>query len=305
MTPAQSSVTSAKGNKRPSSSARFDSALGWAPRFGTNMVLRVVLCILVFCIFALPFMAIISGAFDRNSSPTEISLFPKTFTMANFEAAQEQGLWGYLLNSLVIAGGGLLLQMTVSVFAAYSLSRKKFRGQALVMLLVLMTMMLPEEVIGIPLSLLLGDLPLLGISLRGTVLAVILPVGIWGFSIFIMSEFMKEIPAEIEEAARLDGVGEFRMLFTIILPLCKPALGVIGIFGFMMVWDQYLLPLIAANDPSDYTLTVALSVLRNDTTVGPGVLLAGAVMAMVPSLLVYLFLQRSMIRGITSGATKG
>ncbi|MEW9872131.1 carbohydrate ABC transporter permease [Arthrobacter sp. HS15c] len=296
---------SAPRTRPMSSSARFDSALGWSPRMGTNMVLRIALCILVFCIFALPFVAIISGAFDRNSSPTEISLFPKTFTLQNFQAAQQQGLWGYLLNSLVIAGGGLLLQMTVSVFAAYSLSRRKFRGQALVMLLVLMTMMLPEEVIGIPLSLVLGDLPLLGISLRGTVLAVILPVGIWGFSIFIMSEFMKEIPAEIEEAARLDGVGEFRMLFTIILPLCKPALGVIGIFGFMMVWDQYLLPLIAANDPSDYTLTVALSVLRNDTTVGPGVLLAGAVMAMIPSLLVYLFLQRSMIRGITSGATKG
>lgn len=290
---------------KPSASSRFDSALGWSPRFGTNMALRIFLCILVFCIFALPFMAIISGAFDRNSSATDISLLPKSFTLQNFEAAQQQGLWGYLLNSLVVAGGGLLLQMTVSVFAAYSLSRKKFRGQAFAMLLVLMTMMLPEEVIAIPLSLVLGDLPLLGISLRGSVLAVILPVGIWGFSIFIMSEFMKEIPAEIEEAARLDGVGEFRMLFTIILPLCKPALGVIGIFGFMMVWDQYLLPLIAANDPSDYTLTVALSVLRNDTTVGPGVLLAGAVMAMIPSLLVYLFLQRSMIRGITSGATKG
>jgi multiple sugar transport system permease protein len=301
----QSSTRTPVRTSKPSASARFDSALGWSPRFGTNMALRIVLCVLVFCVFALPFLAVISGAFDRNSSPTEISLLPKTFTLQNFEAAAQQGLWGYLLNSLVVAGGGLLLQMTVSVFAAYSLSRKKFRGQALVMLLVLMTMMLPEEVIGIPLSLVLGDLPLLGISLRGTVLAVILPVGVWGFSIFIMSEFMKEIPGEIEEAARLDGVGEFRMLFTIILPLCKPALGVIGIFGFMMVWDQYLLPLIAANDPSDYTLTVALSVLRNDTTVGPGVLLAGAVMAMIPSLLVYLFLQRSMIRGITSGATKG
>jgi multiple sugar transport system permease protein len=301
----QSSTRTPARASKPSASARFDSALGWSPRFGTNMALRIVLCVLVFCVFALPVLAVISGAFDRNSSPTEISLLPKTFTLQNFEAAAQQGLWGYLLNSLVVAGGGLLLQMTVSVFAAYSLSRKKFRGQALVMLLVLMTMMLPEEVIGIPLSLVLGDLPLLGISLRGTVLAVILPVGIWGFSIFIMSEFMKEIPGEIEEAARLDGVGEFRMLFTIILPLCKPALGVIGIFGFMMVWDQYLLPLIAANDPSDYTLTVALSVLRNDTTVGPGVLLAGAVMAMIPSLLVYLFLQRSMIRGITAGATKG
>jgi multiple sugar transport system permease protein len=116
---------------------------------------------------------------------------------------------------------------------------------------------------------------------------------------------MKDIPDEIEEAARLDGVGELRMLFQIMLPLCKPALGVIGIFGFMMIWDQYLLPLIAANDPSDYTLTVALSVLRNDTQVGPGVLVAGAVLAMIPSLIVYLCLQNSMVRGITSGATKG
>lgn len=288
-----------------STSSRFESALGWSPKFGPNKLLRIVLCILVFCIFALPFVTIFSAAFDRNMSPTQISLFPKTPTLLNFEVAGQQGLWGYLLNSLVIAGGGLLLQMTVSVFAAYSLGRRKFRGQSLVMVLILMTMMLPEEVIGVPLALVLGDLPLLGLSLKGTVLAVILPVGIWGFSVFIMSEFMKDIPDEIEEAARLDGVGELRMLFQIMLPLCKPALGVIGIFGFMMIWDQYLLPLIAANDPSDYTLTVALSVLRNDTQVGPGVLVAGAVLAMIPSLIVYLCLQNSMVRGITSGATKG
>jgi multiple sugar transport system permease protein len=295
------SLKSAGARKAPSStSSRFDSALGWSPAFGGNRILRVVLCI-----FALPFVTIFSAAFDKNMSPTQISLFPKTPTLLNFEVAGQQGLWGYLLNSLVIAGGGLLLQMTVSVFAAYSLGRRKFRGQALVMVLILMTMMLPEEIIGVPLALVLGDLPLLGLSLKGTVLAVILPVGIWGFSVFIMSEFMKDIPDEIEEAARLDGVGELRMLFQIILPLCKPALGVIGIFGFMMIWDQYLLPLIAANDPSDYTLTVALSILRNDTQVGPGVLVAGAVLAMIPSLIVYLCLQNSMVRGITSGATKG
>lgn len=300
------SLKSAVTRKPPAStSSRFDSALGWSPVFGGNKILRIILCALVFCIFALPFVTIFSAAFDRNMSPTQISLFPKTPTLLNFEVAGQQGLWGYLLNSLVIAGGGLLLQMTVSVFAAYSLGRRKFRGQALIMVLILMTMMLPEEIIGVPLALVLGDLPLLGISLKGSVLAVILPVGIWGFSVFIMSEFMKDIPDEIEEAARLDGVGELRMLFQIILPLCKPALGVIGIFGFMMIWDQYLLPLIAANDPSDYTLTVALTILRNDTQVGPGVLVAGAVLAMVPSLIVYLCLQNSMVRGITSGATKG
>jgi multiple sugar transport system permease protein len=134
---------------------------------------------------------------------------------------------------------------------------------------------------------------------------VILPVAVWGFSILIMTEFMKDIPQEIEEAARLDGVGELRMLWSIILPLCKPVLGVVTIFGFMMIWDQYLLPLIAANDPSDYTLTVALSVLRTDAQTGPGVLLFGALLALIPSLIVYLLMQKSLIRGITSGATKG
>ena len=97
-----------------------------------------------------------------------------------------------------------------------------------------------------------------------------------------MTEFMKDIPTEIEEAARLDGAGELRMLWQVVLPLCKPALGVVGVFGFIMIWDQYLLPLIAAKDPTDYTVTVALSILRTDPEVGSGVVLAGAVIALDP-----------------------
>jgi multiple sugar transport system permease protein len=116
---------------------------------------------------------------------------------------------------------------------------------------------------------------------------------------------MKQIPREIIEAARLDGVGDLRMLWQVVLPLSRAALGVATVFGFIMIWDQYLLPLIVANDQSDYTITVALSVLRQDAMVGPGVVLAGSVIALVPSLIVYLLLQRSFVRGITAGATKG
>ncbi|GAA2765281.1 hypothetical protein GCM10010103_43220 [Streptomyces paradoxus] len=95
------------------------------------------------------------------------------------------------------------------------------------------------------------------------------------------------------------------MLWQVFLPLCKPALGVAGVLGFIMIWDQYLLPLIAAKDPTDYTVTVALSILRTDPEVGSGVVLAGAVIALVPSLIVYLLLQRSLVTGIAAGATKG
>ncbi|MFF1296108.1 MULTISPECIES: carbohydrate ABC transporter permease [unclassified Streptomyces] len=285
--------------------ARFDTALGWTDKPGLAWTLRILLCAIALAVFAAPFLTIFSGAFSTNPSGSSLSFLPHHSTLLNFEVAGERGIWDYLGNSLVIAGGGLLLQLTVCTLAAYALARHRFRGQALVMMLFMMTLMLPEEVIAIPLSLVLGDVPVVHLDLKGTVWGVILPLGAWGFSVMMLTEFMKDIPTEIEEAARLDGVGELRMLWQIVLPLCKPALGVAGVLGFIMIWDQYLLPLIASKDPTDYTVTVALSILRTDPEVGSGVVLAGAVIALIPSLIVYLLLQRSLVTGIAAGATKG
>jgi multiple sugar transport system permease protein len=288
-------------------SHRLDTALGWSSARGAwgSRAIRILLCVIVILLFTGPLITIFSGAFDVNRDPTQLSVLPHNPTLENFTAAGQKNIWGYLANSLFIAGGALLLQLLVSVFAAYAMARKRFRGQAIVLLLILTTMMLPEEVIAIPLSLVVGDLPVLHLNLRGTLLGVILPLGAWGFSIFVMTEFMKEIPVELEEAAKVDGAGELRVFARIILPLCRPALAVIAVFGFTMIWDQYLLPRIVANDPSDYTLTVALADLRSDYEVGPGIVLAGALLALVPSLLVYLSLQKSFLRGITTGAVKG
>lgn len=285
--------------------ARFDTALGWNDKPGLAWALRVLLCLIALGVFAAPFLTIFSGAVTTNPSGSSLSFLPHDSTLSNFTVAGERGIWDYLGNSLVIAGGGLLLQLVVCTLAAYALARHRFRGQALIMMLFMMTLMLPEEVIAIPLSLVLGDVPVVHLDLKGTVWGVILPLGAWGFSVMMLTEFMRDIPAEIEEAARLDGVGELRMLWQVVLPLCKPALGVAGVLGFIMIWDQYLLPLIAAKDPTDYTVTVALSVLRTDPEVGSGVVLAGAVIALVPSLIVYLLLQRSLVTGIAAGATKG
>ncbi|MFI6437899.1 carbohydrate ABC transporter permease [Streptomyces sp. NPDC050759] len=291
--------------ERRTTPARFDTALGWNDKPGLAWGLRVLLCVIALAIFAAPFLTIFSGAFTTNPSGSSLSFLPHDNTLSNFTVAGERGIWDYLGNSLVIAGGGLLLQLVVCTLAAYALARHRFRGQALIMMLFMMTLMLPEEVIAIPLSLVLGDVPVVHLDLKGTVWGVILPLGAWGFSVMMLTEFMRDIPAEIEEAARLDGVGELRMLWQIILPLCKPALGVAGVLGFIMIWDQYLLPLIAAKDPTDYTVTVALSILRTDPEVGSGVVLAGAVIALIPSLIVYLLLQRSLVTGIAAGATKG
>jgi multiple sugar transport system permease protein len=151
----------------------------------------------------------------------------------------------------------------------------------------------------------LADVPVIHVSLIGSLLGMIVPVAAWAFSILVMTEFMKEVPIELEEAARIDGAGELRVFWSVILPLCRPALGVIGIFGFTMIWDQYMLPLLVAQDASQFTLPLALRTLRSDDQVGVGVLLAAALLALLPSVIAFLAMQRQFMKGLTSGAVKG
>ncbi|MEU4572996.1 carbohydrate ABC transporter permease [Nonomuraea sp. ATR24] len=285
---------------------RFDSALGLEARRGPVAVaVKVLLYSGMVLIFTGPLVALLISAFNETLDPTAFTLWPDSFTFENFVQAGERNVYLYLFNSFVVVGFGLLLQVIVSVFAAYALARKKFRGMSIVMLIMLTTMMLPEEIIAIPLSLVLADLPVLHLDLIGTYAGMILPVGAWGFSILVMTEFMKEVPVELEEAARIDGAGELRTFFTIILPLCRPALGVIGVFGFTMIWDQYLLPLIVAPESSMWTLPIALRSLRSDEEVGIGVVLAASLLALLPSIIAFLAFQRQFMRGLTSGAIKG
>ncbi|WP_204043207.1 carbohydrate ABC transporter permease [Acrocarpospora phusangensis] len=285
---------------------RFDTALGLDAKKGPlAAVARFVLYAAMILVFTGPLFGLLVSAFSTTLDPTAFTLWPDELTLENFAQAGEKNVYLYLLNSFVVVGFGLLLQMVVSVFAAYALARKRFRGMTFVLLIMLATMMLPEEIIAIPLSLVLADLPLIHANLIDTYLGMILPVGAWGFSILVMTEFMKEVPVELEEAARIDGAGELRTFFTIILPLCRPALGVIGVFGFTMIWDQYLLPLIVANEPGHWTLPIALRSLRSDEEVGIGVLLAASLLALLPSVIAFLAFQRQFMRGLTSGAIKG
>jgi multiple sugar transport system permease protein len=293
---------------------RFETVLGLESNKGPlARIGKVILYTAMVVVFAGPLIGLLMGAFSRVIDPTKFSLIPEGgFTLANFIRAGDRDVYSYLLNSFIVVGFGLVLQMLVSVFAAYSLARKRMRGAAIIMLLILATMMLPEEVIAIPLSVVLSDMPPFGMispdlrfNLIGTYAGMILPLGAWGFSILVMTEFMREVPLELEEAAEIDGAGDIRKFFLVVLPLCRPALGVIGVFGFTMIWDQYLLPLIVATDNSHWTLPIALRSLRGDEEVGIGVLLAGAILAMLPSIIAFLAFQRQFVRGLTSGAIKG
>ncbi len=264
------------------------------------LLLKTVLYAAIVLVFAGPLFAILVGAFNKVSDPTRLTLWPHGFTLQNFVVAGKRGVYRYLFNSFIVVGFGLLLQLTVSVLASYSLARKRFRGAAMVMLAILATMMLPEEVIAIPLSVVLSNLPLVHANLIGTYAGMILPLGAWGFSIIVMTEFMREVPVELEEAARMDGAGELRVFWSVVLPMCRPAVGVLGVFGFTMIWDQYLLPLIVAREPAQFTLPIALRTLRADDQVGLGVLLAASLLALLPSVLAFLLFQRQFSRGLTA-----
>jgi multiple sugar transport system permease protein len=286
--------------------SRTDTALGLEERRGVAAVaLKTFLYGVLVLVFAGPLVALLVSSFSRVGDPSKFSLWPAHPTLDNYRVAEGRGVLHYLANSLIVVGGGLLLQVTVTIFAGYALARRRFRGATAVLLLVLSTMMLPEEILAIPLSQVLNDLPVVHLDLIGSLWGMIIPVAAWGFSIVVMAEFMKEIPIELEEAARIDGAGELRLFWSIVLPLCKPALGIVGIFGFSMIWDQYMLPLIVARDSRQATLAVALRTLRSDDQVGLGVLLAGAVLALLPSVIVFLSFQRQFMRGLTTGAVKG
>ncbi|MFD9946531.1 carbohydrate ABC transporter permease [Nonomuraea sp. NPDC059023] len=266
---------------------------------------KLVIYSLVLVVFAGPLLALLVSAFNHVSDPTQLSLVPTSPTLDNFTVAVDQGVLKYLLNSFLVVGFGLLLQVTVSVLASYALARKRFRFMSLVFVAILATLMLPEEILAIPLSIILADVPVIHVNLIGTLAGMIVPLGAWAFSILVMTEFMKDVPRELEEAARIDGAGELRIFAQIILPMCKPALGVIGVFGFTMIWDQYLLPLLVAQDASSYTLPLALRTLRIDPIVTPGVVMAASLLALLPSVIVFLFFQRSFVHGLSSGALKG
>ncbi|MBO0979729.1 carbohydrate ABC transporter permease [Microbacterium sp. SD291] len=283
-----------------------DTALGLTEsRTLVGIGVKVLVYAIVVALFAGPLLALLSGAFSEVSDPTELSIIPNRPTLANFAVAFDFGVLGYLMNSFFVVGFGLLLQVIVSVLAGYALARKKFRFSALALVAILATMMLPDEILALPLSILLADLPFVHINLMGTLAGMIVPIGAWAFSILVMTEFMKDVPLELEEAARIDGASELRVFAQIIVPLCKPAIGVIGVFGFTMIWDQYLLPLLVSTSSDTYTLPLALRTLRIEPEVTPGVVMAASLLALAPSVIVFLLFQRSFARGLTSGALKG
>lgn len=270
---------------------------------GGTYIARHIVLILVSIIMMLPYVWMVGSSFK---APTELSLtyftlIPKQPTLRNFvDSVRLFNIGRYFYNSIVVSGTAVLLQTTVCALAAYALARFEFPGAGLLLVIFIGTMMVPEETIMVPLFLLFRSMGLLN-----TYGGMILPIVPWGFSVYLLTQFFREIPKEIEESAYIDGASHLNIFIRIILPLSKPALGAIFIFSFLMTWDQMVIPLIVVSEQKMATLPLALANMIHEAGENHTLLAASTTLATIPSVAIFVAFQRYFISGLTAGAVKG
>ena len=199
----------------------------------------------------------------------------------------------------MVAAITTLLSVTVNLLAGYALAKIRFAGRSVLFLLVLSTLMIPTQAIMIPQFRVVSSL-----GLYGTFWAVILPSAATALGIFLARQFMLSVPDELLEAARVDGAGNLKIFLRIVLPLSKPLIAVMVLIAFMGQWNDFLWPLITLKDPDLYTLPVAMRFLQGQFVNDYGALMAMALMASLPLVVLFLFLQRYFVEGLTRTGLK-
>ena len=241
---------------------------------------------------------------------------PSHATLQNYTSFLSGGssVVRWLLNSAFVSVTVTILQVFLSALAAYAFAKRRFPGRNVIFFLFLGTMMFPGAIMFIPNYIVLKHIPLFGgnsvVGMGGhgwlnSFWGLIIPAAISPFDIFLLRQFMKSIPDELLDAARMDGAREFLIFRRIVLPLCKPALAAVAIFTFGYFWQDYLWPLIVINSPSLYTLPLGLGLFVQQHNAQWGLLMAGSVISLIPVIVVFLIFQRHFIEGVSMSGLKG
>lgn len=267
---------------------------------GYKVALAVTTVILT-AVFVAPLVWVVLSAMKPAVELARVppTILPETWTPGTYaEAWDLMDLGRYFLNTIVVAVGVWAVQLAVDVPAAYALSRlKPVLGKGILGMM-LLTLMMPAAVLLVPTYLTLSDLGLLNN-----------PLALWllgaanAFTVFLLKRFFDQLPAEVLEAARIDGAGQLTLLWRIVLPLSRPILAVVSIFAVVAAWKDFIWPLLVFSDPARQTLSVALQRFAPDTPVN--LLLAGLVLSSVPMIGLFLVFQRHVLAGLTVGSVKG
>lgn len=251
----------------------------------------------VLCILPLIYMVAVSFT---DSESLYIQLKDLRFNFSNFEYALTKRDFGTALkNSIIVVVGSCLLVDIVSAMAAYGFEKKPVPGKEALFQGYLATMMIPGQVILIPMFMMFNRA-----HMTNTYAALILPM-VGAFGIFLMRQFMVAVPNELLEAAEIDGCGEVRRFVTIVLPLVQPALITLTIFTFNGAWNNFLWPLIINTKSEMRVLPVTMSTLSSNSTTNYGMVMAGATLTFLFPFVLYIFLQKQFVEGIALGGVKG
>lgn len=287
------SVTTVKKNKR--FSEIFLSVL--------KKVLLYSLLIILTLFMLGPFLWLISTALKsggENIFQYPPKLIPEKITFMNFVKVMDTfPFWRYLFNSIVVTVLTVVFNVLFCSLAAYPLARMNFKGKKVIFVLILATMMIPFQLLMVPIYVMA-----LNLGLDNTYAGMVLPHITTAFGVFLMRQAFSVIPYDLDESARMDGAGSFKIWFKILMPLVKPSILTLTIFTFITAWGDFLWPLIVVGDQDMFTLPLGLNMLSGTFTSDWRLIAAGALISMAPIIIFFLFLQRQFISGVMNGAVK-
>ncbi|MBI1871091.1 MAG: carbohydrate ABC transporter permease [Chlamydiae bacterium] len=257
----------------------------------------------LFLLTLMPFLWMVSTSLKPEEGIFTLppQWIPRPITFAYYKELFEKVRFAVFFgNSVFVALSLTLLNLMLNSLAAFAFAKHKFPGREKIFRLLLLMMMVPGQVCMMPVFLILKSMHLLN-----TFTGLILPGSTSVFGIFLMRQFMKGIPNEILESARMDGCGELKILWSIVLPLCRPALATLTIFTFMGAWNEFLWPLIIMTKESKYTLPVALANLNGQHNTEWGLLMAGSVIVILPILVLFIIMQKDFVKSMVLSGVKG
>lgn len=271
----------------------------------TRTVVRTMVLVALALLVLVPILWMISTSFKTQlDAATSTSLVPDPATLDSYRPLTA---WGgkspvvrWFFNSVVTATVTTVLVVSTAALAAYALARFTFRGRGIVFSLVIATLFLPGFVFLIPTYLISDSLGILD-----SLLALMLPPVGGAFGVFFLRQFFLGLPRELEEAARIDGASDVRIFASVMLPLAQPALSTIAVITFLASWNDFLWPVYALSTTSTLTLPAGLPLLQSAYIANQPLIMAGAVIASVPALLVFVFFQRKIIESVATAGLKG
>lgn len=265
-------------------------------------IVGVILTLFVALTVVIPILWLLVSSFKTDVGVIQYppKFFPVEWTLNQFKYVTKSiPIFDMTKNTMIFAGAVTVLSVFFDSMAGYAFARMNFRGSGVIFSIILLTMMVPFQIIMTPLY-----IEVYKLNLLDTYLGLILPRATSAFGIYMMRSFFAGLPKSIEESGRIDGMGEFRIYWSLMLPLCKPAIASLGIFHFMNNWNDLLYPLMMTSSADKRTLSAGLAVLVGNKVIKYGPTLAATLISLAPLLILYIFCQKYFVEGIATAGMK-